>query len=168
VAASQALLEIGPLLARPSEDLRTVLHRSAKQPETRVIGVVGDDGGLIGVVPILRLVESVVAHIVPESLLGDITDVEDVARFGHAVEARTMNDVMLPPATIAPEATIVDAFRVMHRRRLSGLYVVDQDSRPTGYLDMLELAMHLLVALNLDGDKDPSSEAPAPPTAGTP
>ena len=51
---------------------------------------------------------------------------------------------------------------------LSGLCVVDRDSRPTGYLDMLELAMHSLVALNPDGDMASSSGASAPPTPGKP
>ncbi len=147
VAVCQALLAIEPLIAQPADDLLVVMRRSAAQPETRLIGVVGGDGRLIGVLPILRLAESVVARVAPESLLTDITDIADVARFGHAVEARTVRDAMLPPATISGEATLGEAFRVMHQRRLSGLYVVDPDGRPTGYLDLLELALKYLEAL---------------------
>lgn len=80
-----------------------------------------------------------IAHVVPEALLADITDLEDVARFGDAVDARTMGDIMLPPAVIAATATVDEAFRLMHRRRLSGLYVLDSAGRPSGYLDLLEL-----------------------------
>ena len=147
VAVCQALLAIEPLIAHPSDDLLVVMRRSAGQPATRLIGVVGEDGRLIGVLPILRLAESVVARVAPESLLADITDIADVARFGHAVEARTVRDAMLAPASISGESTIGEAFRVMHQRRLSGLYVIDGDGRPTGYLDLLELALKYVEAL---------------------
>jgi CBS domain-containing protein len=141
VAAVQQLLAIEPLLVGPDEDLLVVMRRCAQHPETRLLGVVDADRRLVGVVPILRVAEAVVARAVPEALLVDISDVSDVARFGHLVEARTVADVMLPPAVTHPEATIAEAFREMHRRHLSGLYVVDSDGRPTGYIDLLELAM---------------------------
>jgi hypothetical protein len=132
------------------------MHRSAKQPQTRLIGVVGSDGKLVGVLPILRLAESVVSRVAPETLLTDISDAGDVARFGHAVEARVAGDAMLEPASIAPEATIDQAFRRMHQRHLSGLYVVDGEGRPTGYLDLLELVLMYVDAL----------ESQPPPTSG--
>ena len=141
VAACQSLLAIEPLVALLDEDVKVVLRRSAAQPATRLIGVVDDAGRLVGVLPITRLAESVLARVVPEALLADIEDVADVARFGHAVEARTAADVMVAPAWVSPDATIGEAFHLMHRLRLPGLYVVDKDGRPTGYLDLLELAV---------------------------
>jgi CBS domain-containing protein len=145
------------------------MRRAAAQPATRLIGVVDDDGRLVGVLPILRLVETVVARVVPESLLTDIHDIADVARFGHAVEARTAAEAMVEPAAIAPEATVSEAFRLMHQRRLSGLYVVDQQGRPTGYLDLLELALVYVDALETaqgpesGGGTGPAGRQPRPP-----
>ena len=147
VAEAADLLEISPLVARSDEDLLVAMRRSSAQPATRLIGVVDDDGRLVGVLPILRLAEAVVARVVPESLLADISGVADVARFGHAVEARSVADAMVEPASIEPDATIGEAFRIMHQRRLSGLYVVDPDGRPTGYLDLIELAIAYVDAL---------------------
>ena len=147
VAECQKLLAIEPLLVTVGDDLLLVMRRASTQPQTRLIGIVNDAGRIVGVLPILRLAESVVARVVPESLLADITDVADVARFGHAVEARVVGDVMLEPATIRGDATILEAFRLMHHRHLSGLYVVDPDDRPTGYLDLLELAVRYVAAL---------------------
>lgn len=147
VSTAQALLAIEPLLVGTDDDLLAVMRRAAGQPQTRLIGVVDGAGAIVGVLPILRLVESVVARVVPESLLTNITDIADIARFGHAVEARTAGQAMLAPATIDPRATIADAFRIMHQRRLSGLYVVGPDGRPTGYLDLLELALVYVEAL---------------------
>lgn len=164
VAACEGLLAIEPLLVHREDDLLEVLRRSAAQPATRVIGVVDERGVLVGVMPILRLAESIVARVVPESLLTDIADIADVARFGHAVEARTVADAMIAPAAISPDATIADAFRIMHARRMSGLYVVDGDGRPTGYIDLLELALVYLEAL--EAGKAAGSRPPdTPPSA---
>jgi CBS domain len=155
VSVCQQLLAIEPLVVGKDEDLLSVMRKSAAQPATRLIGVVDPDTGvLVGVLPILRVAESVVARVVPESLMTDLVDLEDIAQFGHAVDARTAGQGMVPPASIAPEATIGDAFRTMHHRHLSGLYVVDEEGRPTGYLDLLELALRYVDALEAEG-KDP-------------
>lgn len=150
VSVCQGLLAIEPLLAHRDEDVLALMHRAVAQPQTRLIAVVDDDGRLIGVLPILRLAETVVARVVPESLLSGITDVADVARFGATVEARTAGDAMLAPAAISPAATIGEAFRQMHAGHLSGLYVVDEAGHPTGYLDLLELALVYVQALEAD------------------
>jgi predicted transcriptional regulator len=143
VEVCQRLLQIEPLIVNPDDDLLVVMRRSAAQPATRLIGVVDRDTDVIlGVLPILRVVESVVARVMPESLMTGL----------DAVGARTAGEAMLPPATVAPSATIAEAFRMMHRRRLSGLYVVDDEGRrPTGYLDLLELAVRYLDAIEADG-----------------
>lgn len=143
-------LPIEPLLVRRTDDPLSVLRRAAAQPQTRVLGVVDDDGVLIGVLSIVRLAEAVVVRVSPEAVLADISDLADAARFGHAVTARTVEDVMLPPAMIDPSSTIDEAFRRMHGRHLSGLYVVDEVGRPVGYLDLLELTMRYVEALETD------------------
>jgi len=155
VAVCQSLLAIEPLLVGADDDVLTVMRRSAAQPETRLIGVVDADGILVGVLPSLRLAEAVIARVAPEALLTDITDIADVARFGTAVEARIVRDVMTEPAAIHGDATVDAAFRLMHLRHLSGLYVVDDAGRPTGYLDLLELAVSYVDAL----EAGPSAES---------
>ena len=140
VADCVQLLAIEPLLVHPDDDLLDVLRRAARQPSTRLIGVVDDDGVMVGVIRIRDLVEDVLANTIPEALMSDLTSVDDVARFGQQVESRTARDAMLPPAAVPPEASVVAAFRRMLRDGLSGVYVVDPAGRPTGYLDRLELA----------------------------
>ena len=153
VAACQSLLAIEPLIVHRDVDLLAVMRRAVDHPETRLIGVVDDAGILVGVLPVLRVAESVIGRVVPEALLSDIDDVDDVARFGHAIEARTAGDAMIDRAVTRPDATIDQAFRVMHARHLSGLYVVDADGRPTGYLDLLELAIRYVEALETDSSR---------------
>ncbi len=147
VAATQGMLAIEPLLIMQDVDLLEAMRRSARQPSTRIIGVVDGDGRIVGVAPVALIAEAVVAHAVPEAFFADLVDVAEVGRFGVEVEAHAIGEIMLPPATIEPQATLDDAFRTMHRRQLSGLYVVGESGVPTGYLDIQELAMRYVEAL---------------------
>lgn len=150
VSECVALLPIDPLLVGPDDDPLTVMRRASERPQTRLLGVVDERGVLIGVLSTVRLAEAVIVRVSPETLLADISDLADAARFGHAAAARTVRDVMLPPAAVPADATLDEAFRRMHARHLSGLYVVDDDGRPTGYLDLLELTMRYVAALEAD------------------
>jgi CBS domain-containing protein len=147
VAAAQGQLAIEPLLIEQDMDLLEAMRRSCTQPSTRIVGVVDAGGRIVGVVPVALIAEAVVAHAVPEAFFGDLADVADVGQFGHAVEARTIGEIMMEPAVIAPEATLDDAFRVMHQRHLSGLYVVGATGIPSGYIDIQELAVRYVEAL---------------------
>ncbi len=148
VGAAEALLAIGPLLAPLEADLRDVFRMAALQPATRLIGVVDSSGRLAGVIPVTRVAESIVARVVPESLFIDVEDAETAAEFSHSLEDRLAADIMLPAASARATDTIGEAFRLMHRRHLGGVYVVDAENRPTGYLDLLELAVVYVRALD--------------------
>lgn len=125
----------------PTTDVLEAVRTAAKHPETRVIGVIDERGRLVGVVPILRLAEAAVARAAPEAIMSGLVELDDIAEFSHAIEARTIGEAMLPPAAITRDATIDVGFRRMHERDLSGIYVVDDEGRPVGYLDLLELAV---------------------------
>ena len=148
VEACQALLEIEPLVVTEDADVVHVMRLAAAQPQTRLVGVVDAAGRIVGVIPILRLAESVIARVAPEALLADLSDIASAARFTHSIEDRTAAEIMIEPATISPAGLVAEAFRRMHERHLSGLYVVDDAGRPVGYLDLLELA--ILAADELD------------------
>ena len=151
VQECQALLEIPALLVAPSADLRDVVRAAARQSATRLIGVVDDDGRLVGVTTVTRVAESIVARVVPEALLVDVADAATATEFSQSMEVRVARDIMLPPAAVVLSDTIGDAFRLMHRRKLGGVYIVDADGRPTGYLDLLELALVYVRALEAPG-----------------
>jgi CBS domain-containing protein len=160
VGDCEGLLAFEPLLVPLDADVDEVLRRAARQPTTRLIGVVDAAGKLAGVIPIRELVERVVTLAIPEAMMVDTNDVAAVAHFGHVVGSRSAAQAMLPPAAVTQDATVVTAFREMHRRRLSGVYVVDADGRPTGYIDGLELAY--LAALD-DKEGEARVRAPRPP-----
>jgi CBS domain-containing protein len=137
-------------------DVLTAIRHAAVHPETRVIGVVDGTGRLIGVLPILRLAEAVVARVAPEAIMSTLTSLEDIADFSHAIDARTVGEAMLPPIAVPPTATIEEAFRRMHERHHSGIHVVDDDGRPVGYLDLLELALVYADVLGGQGRESPA------------
>jgi hypothetical protein len=151
VRAAEGLLEIPPLLVAEETEIVEVLRRVAAQPQTRVVGVVDGHGILVGVLPILRLAEAYLSHVSPEVLMSDIVDMAGVRDFGRVVEARTAGDAMVSPVSVTADQSIAAAFQAMHRRAISGAYVVDTAGRPTGYLDLLEL-----VALLIGPGADPT------------
>lgn len=168
VADCQGLLAIEPLIVPADSNLLDALRRSARQPSTRLIAVADPDGRIVGVLPVSALAEAVVAHAVPEAFFADLPNIDEIAHFGHAMEAKTLAEIMLPPATIEPHATIAEAFRLMHQRHLSGLYVVDAAGRSTGYLDLQELAMRYVGALEEALEASPEAGEPKPSQPGGP
>jgi CBS domain-containing protein len=150
VAATQDLLGIEPLLVRADTDLLAAMRIAAGQPSTRNMGVVDASGRLTGIVRVAALAEAVVAHAVPEVFFAGAGDIDEIGKFGQALEATTIGEIARKPAAITGERTLADAFRIMHERHVSGLYVVDADGRPTGYLDLQELAMRYVEALEAE------------------
>jgi hypothetical protein len=63
VGECMALLPIEPLLLDQDEDPLRIVRLAAARPETRLIGVTDASGVLVGVVPMLRLAETVVARV---------------------------------------------------------------------------------------------------------
>lgn len=140
IAAAAGLLAIEPILVGADDHLDVVIRRAGASPSTRVLAIVDGAGVLVGVVASHDLVAAVVGRLAPGALLTEIRDVDGVQEYDRYVEATVAGDLMRPPAALPPTATMAEAFRLMHARGLSGAYVVDDDGRPIGYVDGLELA----------------------------
>ncbi len=140
IAAAEGRLGIEPVLVAPDATLDELIERAGASPATRVLGVVDGSGVLVGIVTVDHLVIAVVGRLAPWALLVDVLDMEGVTRYDRYVEARVARDLMLDPAALAPTATLGDAFRAMQEHEVPGVYVVDGDGRPVGYVDGLELA----------------------------
>lgn len=146
ITAAEDLLAIEPVLVAADDHLDAVIRRAGSAPATRVLGVVDASGVLIGVVTSHDLVAAVVGRLAPGALLARIHDVDGMGEYGRYVEATVAGDLMRPPAALPQSATLAEAFRLMHLRDLSGVYVVDEEGRPTAYLDGLELAAAVATA----------------------
>jgi CBS-domain-containing membrane protein len=153
-------LDIEPNIVRVDDDLISVARDAIAQPRTRLLSVVDDDDRLVGVLPVLRVVEEIVSRASPEALMAQVDDLESAGRFGREVGARICRDLMSPPVALRPDSTVGDAFRAMHDHHYSGLPVVDDDRRVIGYVDLLELALRYL-----EDYPGHSPDAPAESTA---
>ena len=152
-------LDIEPNIVHVDDDLISVARDAIAQPRTRLLSVVDADERLVGVLPVLRVVEEIVSRASPEALMAEVDDLESAGRFGREVGARICGDLMNPPVALRPDSTVGDAFRAMHDHHYSGLPVVDDDRRVIGYVDLLELALRYL-----EDYPGHSPDAPAEPT----
>ena len=143
-------LDIEPTVVDVYTPLAEVARRAIANPRTRVLAVVDADQRLVGLLPVLRLVEEIVAQASPEVLMADVTDFESAARFGREIGAHVAGDLMGPARFLRPDSSVGQAFRAMHEHRLSGLPLVDSDGRVIGYVDLLELALRYLDELPPD------------------
>lgn len=151
-------LDIGPNIVHVDDDLLDVARQAIGRPQTRLLAVVDDTERLVGVLPVLRVVEEVVAHAAPEELMADVFDLESAGRFGREVGARVCSDLMSPPVALRPDSTVADAFRAMHDHHYSGLPIVDDEQRVIGYIDLLELALRYLTALEEEAEPPDSGK----------
>ena len=70
------------MLVDQDADPLSIVRTAAARPETRLIGVVDSSGMLVGVLPTLRLAETVVARVSPETLLAGLADLDEAAGSG--------------------------------------------------------------------------------------
>jgi CBS domain-containing protein len=161
VRAIEGSLDIAPSIVRSGDDIVTVARQAMDHPQTRVLAVVDDDGRLVGLLPVVRVVEEIVAHTAPEALIAEISDLEGVERFGREVQARVAADLASPPVALRLDDTVGDALHRMQEHDYSGLPVVDDAGRVIGYVDLLELALRYLE----DRPADVRSAHPPTPSA---
>lgn len=147
IAEVMHLLDIEPVVVGVGEDVVSAARRAIERPNTRVLAVVDEEARLVGLIPVLRLVEEVVARAHPEYLLAEVTDIASAGRFGREIGARVCGDLMSPPVALDDQDTVAVAFHALKEHHYSGLPVIDQARRVVGYLDVLELALRYLDAL---------------------
>lgn len=144
----ERLVDLEPNAVHVGDEIVDVARRAFARPQTRILCVLDEEDRLAGLLPVLRVVEEIVARVAPEELLAEITTLEAAGRFGREIGARTAGDLMLPPRSLRPDDTVADAFAAMQELHLSGLPIVDEERRVIGYVDVLELALRYLEELN--------------------
>ena len=141
IREADRLLSVEPVIVHPEDDLQHVAESAAAHPGARIVSVVDHDGRLVGVIPVRALVNDIFLKIVPEEFLGEITGYDQVLTYAKHVAARTARDIMLRPVAVRADETVRDAFERMHRSKLNGLPIVDEERRVIGYVDQLELLL---------------------------
>jgi CBS domain-containing protein len=141
IGDADRLLTIDPIVVQTDDDLQHVAESVVKHPGARVISVVDADGRLAGVIPVRVLINDIFLKIVPEEFLGEIADYQQALKYAKHLGAHTAKDIMLDPVAVRMSDTVRVAFERMHRTKLNGLPIIDEEGKLIGYVDQLELLL---------------------------
>lgn len=141
ISEADQRLTMEPVVVDVADSLHRIAEQAVQNTACRVIAVVEQGQGLVGVIPVRALVNDIFLKIVPEEFLAEITDYEAVLKYAKHLSARTARDVMLEPVSVRRDETVRDAFERMHASKLQGLPITDTGGLVTGYVDQLELLL---------------------------
>ncbi len=128
-----------PLLVKENTPLGSaaVLASSAQAIDT--FAVVDDREVLIGVLTVDALVEDVLADLIPEGFLPDVTGLRELLSAPRPfVKHRVVGEIMDEACALTYDDTVETAIRKLHARRLRGAPVVDAEGKVIAYLDLCD------------------------------
>ena len=138
---AEKLLTVPALVVHENEALEELAEKAAESPACKTLAVVDGSGKLVGVLPVSLLIDGIFLGVMPEEFLVDIVGFDSAVNFARKAVVREAKDLMQTPVSVKMDDTVKVAFEHMHKNRLSGLPIVDDENRVIGYLDMLELLM---------------------------
>ncbi len=114
------------------DDLLRVAEEIVKDPKTRAVYVVNKDKKLVGIIPVVELVQYLYSEYIPQEYI--------LYRFPILLSGNPRaKDIMLPPVYVRDNENITDAFVKMFKNNLKELPVVDDDMHIIGDLNILEM-----------------------------
>ena len=122
-----------------STEFRDLAHTAAALPHVRTVAVTNDDGRLTGIIPMQLLYGGLIADVYPGAVLADVVSGSSALQFVGSLAQPAADQIMLESQSVSLTDTLHDAFIAVYRSDLSGLPVVDAESRPVGYLDLMAL-----------------------------
>ena len=135
------ILGLQPSSVRRNDPIEKVVQEMLADPSVNVVGVVSEEGRLVGLIDMATLSEALFFSIFPESFLAELNDVEAVMAFvrrPHDASSKA-GDIMQEAEFVHLDDTLLTAFKILQRRKLEGIPVVDEHNRPTGYIHLIEL-----------------------------
>jgi CBS domain-containing protein len=149
-----------PSSVRRNDPIEKVVEVMLSHPSVNVVGVVSGEGRLVGLIDMTALSQALFFTIFPESYLAELHDIETVMEFvKRPHDASTAGDIMQEAEYVHLEDSLLDVFRVLQRRKLEGIPVVDEHNRPTGYIHMVEVMEACVRAKPANPSKGRSEEA---------
>jgi CBS domain-containing protein len=134
------VLDLEPCLVNRDDPVEDVVRKLVDQPNIQVVGVVTEEGHLVGVIDTVSLSESLFSAVFPETYLAELHDVDQVFEYVKKPHGgRTAEDVMQEPPYVFLDNTLLEAFQVLKARKLQGTPVVDRNYNVVGQINMLVL-----------------------------
>ena len=150
------VLRLAPAVVTASAPLTEVVDQLLSHPSVQVICVVNEQERLVGLIDMMTLANALLLAVFPEEFLGDLKDLETVLSLADRSRIRTAGDIMNEPAYLQLKDSLQSAFHSLHKRKLPGLPVVDQQYHIVGYINLLEL---MVVCLRSGGDVEGQGKA---------
>jgi CBS domain-containing protein len=148
------IMQSNPVTASPGDDVETLI-RLLREHELPGVPVVRDDGRLEGIVTesdlVLRQDDAKLHLPYYFELFGGVVFIEPLQHLEHTLRkafATKVRDMMTAdPETIAPDASVHEAARLVSRSGHNRLPVVDDDGKLVGVVTRVDL----LAALSAEG-----------------
>jgi CBS domain-containing protein len=128
-----------PCVVGANSSLQEIAERLSEHRGARIVCVVDEQGVIAGIIPLHVVLDDLFLKVAPEEFLADLMDADSIAEYGRLLRARTAADLMQEPRFVTPDQTLGEAFSLMHETKLEELPIVDNELRPIGQLDRLEL-----------------------------
>jgi CBS domain-containing protein len=139
VAEVVDILRLDTAVVPVHASLPEVVEALLANPNVQVACVVNDEQHLVGLIDTVTLSNALFLEIFPEEFMGDLKDLEQVLSLADRRKMRRAADIMQEPAFLRLEDSLREAFRLIHKRKLTGLPVIDHHYHITGYINLLEL-----------------------------
>ena len=119
-------------IVKEDDLLLKVAEEIVKDPKTRAVYVVDKNDKLVGIIPVIELVQYLYYEYIPQEYI--------LYRFPVILSSEaTAGDIMLPPIYVHDNEHISDALIKMFKNNLKELPVVDDEMHVIGDLNILEL-----------------------------
>ncbi len=114
------------------DSLLTVAREIIRDPKTRSVYVVNSKDKLVGIIPVIELVQYIYFDMIPQDYI--------TYRFPLLLSGETLaKDIMLPPVYVKDDESLKSALIKMFKNNLKEIPVVDEELHVIGDLNILEL-----------------------------
>lgn len=122
-------------------ETRTVdaVRRFCRHRDINTLAVVDGENKLVGILEVGRLVDDILANVLPEGYMRGIMNRERMLEASFLLTVHeTVGQTMTEPVAVTYDNTAEEAFLKLHSNQLRGIPIVDAEGHVLSYLGLLE------------------------------
>ncbi len=132
VKDARTLINKEPTMVKKDATIKEVAKKILENPKTRSVYVVNENDELVGIIPVLQLVQYLYYKYIPLDYI--------IYRFSIIVSSDSKaEEIMLPPEYVHDDDPLETAVIKMFKNNLKELPVVDNNMHIVGEINILEL-----------------------------
>jgi predicted transcriptional regulator len=137
-------------LVRTDDPLTRVVQQMSQNSLPEIACVINSEQRLVGMIAQYQLGETMLVSIIPEEFMDSAEDYSLALDVARGIRPQIAADIMQSPVYISLSDTLEVAYQRMHRARLVGLPVVDEQYHVLGYLSLLDILAYCYPAEGSD------------------